>query len=112
MKNEQMVGTNLPEDLVQALQFIQDVEQSDRSTVVRRLLVGAIRRWRLEHYARMYGDGKLTLSRAACDAGASVWEMMEYLRERKISAQYDIEDLKHDYEAIVRRLQKPRCLDG
>lgn len=65
MKKEQMVGTRLPSELVRELKLIEDVEQSDRSTTVRQLLSKAIRQWKLEHYARLYGDGKLTLARAA-----------------------------------------------
>jgi metal-responsive CopG/Arc/MetJ family transcriptional regulator len=56
-----MIGTRLPVELVRELQFIEDVEQSDRSTTVRRLLARAIQQWKLEHYVRLYGDGKLTL---------------------------------------------------
>ena len=42
MKKEQMVGTRLPSELVRELAFIEEVEQSDRSTTVRRLLSKAI----------------------------------------------------------------------
>jgi len=38
-----MVGARLPADLVRELELIQNVEQSDRSTTVRRLLARAIR---------------------------------------------------------------------
>ena len=76
MKKEQMGGTRLPSELVRELAFIEEVEQSDRSTTVRRLLSKAIQQWKLEHYVRLYGDGKLTLARAARDAGVSLWEMM------------------------------------
>ena len=100
MKKEQMVGTRLPLELVRELELIENVEQSDRSTTVRRLLSKAIRQWKLEHYVRLYGDGKLTLARAARDAGVSLWEMMDYARARKVSVQYDLEDLKRDLETI------------
>ena len=100
MKKEQMVGTRLPAELVRELAFIENVEQSDRSTTVRRLLSKAIQEWKLEHYARLYGDGKLTLARAACDAGVSLWEMMDYVRARKIPAQYDLKDLQRDLGTI------------
>ena len=100
MKKEQMVGTRLPAELVRELAFIADVEQSDRSTTVRRLLSKAIQEWKLEHYARLYGDGKLTLARAARDAGVSLWEMMDYARARKVPAQYDLEDLQRDLGTI------------
>ena len=87
-------------ELVRELELIEGVEQSDRSTTVRRLLSRGIRNWNLEHYVRQYGEGKVTLARAARDAGVSVWEMIDYARARKISAQYDLEDLKQDLGVI------------
>ncbi|MDE0166972.1 MAG: UPF0175 family protein [Bryobacterales bacterium] len=104
MKKEQMVGARLSPELVRGLELIEDVEQSDRSTTVRRLLSQAIRQWKLEHYVRQYGDGKLTLARAARDAGVSIWEMMDYARARKAPAQYDLEDLERDLVTIHRSL--------
>ena len=103
MKKEQMVGARLPMDLIRGLELIEGVEQSDRSTTVRRLLSMAIGRWKIEHYARLYGDGKLTLARAAREAGVSLWEMMEYTRASKISVQYGLEDLRQDLDVIGRR---------
>ena len=100
MKKEQMVGTRLPSELVRELAFIEEVEQSDRSTTVRRLLSKVIQQWKLEHYARLYGDGKLTLARAARDAGVSLWEMMDYARARKVPAQYDLKELQRDLGTI------------
>ena len=102
MKKEQMVGARLPAALVRELELIADVEQSDRSTTVRKLLSNAVRQWKLEHYVRLYGDGKLTLARAARDAGVSLWEMMDYARARKVPAQYDLEDLEGDLATIRR----------
>ena len=100
MKKEQMVGTRLPSELVRELAFIEEVEQSDRSTTVRRLLSKAIQQWKLEHYVRLYGDGKLTLARAARDAGVSLWEMMDYARARKVPTQYDLKELQRDLGTI------------
>ncbi len=100
MKKDHMVGTRLPQELVRELQFIEEVEQSDRSTTVRRLLARAIQQWKLEHYVRLYGDGKLTLARAAQETGVSLWEMIDYARARKVTTQYDIDDLLHDVETI------------
>ena len=102
MKKEQMVGARLPAALVRELELIADIEHSDRSTTVRKLLSNAIRQWKLEHYVRLWGDGKLTLARAARDAGVSLWEMMDYARARKVPAQYDLEDLKRDLGTIRR----------
>lgn len=106
MKKERVVSTRLPLDLVRDLELIEDVEQFDRSTTVRRLLSKAIQQWKLEHYARLYGDGKLTLARAARDAGVSLWEMMDYARVRKVPTQYDLEDLNRDLGTIQKSLNQ------
>jgi len=45
---------------------------------------------RIEHAARLYAEGSITLEKAAMDAGTSVREMMEYPKQRKIPAQYSI----------------------
>ena len=100
MKKERMVGARLPLELVRELELIENVEQSDRSTTLRKLLSNAVRQWKLEHYARLYGDGKVTLARAARDAGVSLWEMMDYARARKTPVQYDLEDLERDLQTI------------
>ena len=94
MKKEQMVGTRLPGTVVRDLEAIEQVEQADRSTTVRKLLSRAIQDWKLDHYSRLYGSGKLTLARAAREARVSLWEMMDYVKTRKITAQYDLEDFQ------------------
>lgn len=101
MKKEQIVGARLPEDLVRELAMIESIEQTDRSSTVRRLLSRAVREWKREHFAREYGAGRLTLARAAQDAGVSLWEMIDYLRQQKIAAQYDLADLKEDLADIA-----------
>ena len=100
MKKEQMVGTRLPDELVRDLEAIEEAEQSDRSSTVRKLLYRAIKDWKLDHYARLYGDSRITLARAARQAGVSLWEMMDYARSRKIPAQYDLEDFRKDLKTV------------
>ena len=101
MKKEQMVGTRLPDTVVRDLEAIEQVEQADRSTTVRKLLSRAIQDWKLDHYSRLYGRGKLTLARAAGEAGVSLWEMMDYLKSNKIAAQYDLEDFQRDLKTVT-----------
>ena len=101
MKKEQMVGTRLPETVVRDLEAIEQVEQADRSTTVRKLLSRAIGDWKLDHYSRLYSSGKLTLARAAREAGVSLWEMMDYVKTKKITAQYDLEDFQRDLNTVA-----------
>lgn len=101
MKKEQMVGTRLPATVVRDLEAIEQVEQADRSTTVRKLLSRAIQDWKLDHYSRLYGSGKLTLARAARGARVSLWEMMDYVKTKKITAQYDLEDFQRDLRTVT-----------
>ena len=103
MRKEQMVGSRLPVELVQDLEMIERVEQTDRSTALRKLLHKAVGDWKREHYARQYGDGCMTLARAAGDANVSLWEMMNYVRQRKIAVQYDLDDLRKDMATALQR---------
>ncbi len=103
MKKEQMVGTRLPGELVSQLEMIENVEQADRSTTVRRLLAKAIGEWKLDHYARLYGDRKVSLARVAKEAGVSLWEMMDYARARRVPAQYDLEDFERDLGTVFEK---------
>lgn len=104
MKKEELVAARLPRSLVSDLKKIESAEQSDRSTVLRKLLHRAVTDWKKEYAARLYAEGKLTLERAAADSGISVREMMEYLKARKIPAQYDVKDLEEDMKNFYKRM--------
>lgn len=106
MKKEETVAARLPESLVSDIKKIENIEQTDRSTVVRRLLHKAVMDWKKDHAARLYADGSVSLERAAMDASISVREMMEYMKQRKIVGQYDIEDLEEDMSNVLRRSGK------
>jgi len=71
--------------------------------VVRRLLCRAVLDWKKECVARLYSEGRMTLERAAMEVGVSVREMMEYLKQERIPAQYDLDDLEEDMENFYRR---------
>ena len=106
MKKEEMVAARLPETLVSDIKKIEDVEQTDRSTVLRKLLDKAVADWKKEYAAKRYADGSITLERAAVDAGISVREMMDYLKQKKTVSQYDREDLEEDMTNFYKRLGK------
>ena len=108
MRKEELVGARLPQDLVADLRKVEAVEQLDRSTTVRKLLYRAIRDWKKEYAAKLYSDGRVTLERAAMEAGVSVREMMDYFRQKKVPAQYSLEDLEADLKRLYKRLGLPR----
>ena len=104
MKKDLMVGTRLSNETVRDLELIEQLEQSDRSTTIRKLLHQAIREWKIEHFARQYGDGNMSLARAAAESGVTLWEMMERTRQMKITSQYDLEELEADFESVRRKI--------
>lgn len=106
MKREQMVGSRLPLDLLKDLEMIERLEQTDRSTTVQKLLYKAVTEWKLEYFTRQYSDGKLSLDKAAQEAGVSLWEMMDYARQEKIASQYDWEEWRKDVQTVLRRVGK------
>ena len=103
-----MVGTRLPSGLVRDLETIESAEQSDRSATVRKLLVRAVREWKIEHFARAYGKGQVSLARAAEAAGVTLWEMTSYVHANKVPAQYDANDLRADVSRMQARRRRPR----
>jgi predicted HTH domain antitoxin len=68
--------------------------------------IGLQLKWKKEYAARLYADGSVTLERAAMDAGVSVREMMEYLKAKRVPAQYDVEDLEEDMKNFYKRMGK------
>ncbi|MCS4541180.1 MAG: UPF0175 family protein [Euryarchaeota archaeon] len=106
MKKEELVATRLPKALISDIVRIEKIEQSDRSTVLGKLLAKAITDWKKEYVARLYAENKLTLERAALEAGFSVREMMGYLKQRRVPAQYDIKDLEEDMKNFYIRIRK------
>ena len=103
MKKEELIAARLPKQLVKGLRKIEEIEQSDRSSTIRKLLSRAVCEWKKEYAATLYGQGKLTLERAAYEANVSVREMMEYIREKKIPGQYELKDLEDDMTRFYRR---------
>lgn len=79
---------------------ISTEEKVDRSTVVRRLLDMGVRDWRIQTALDRYGQGSITLLKAAEVAGVSIYEMIGILEERRIPYRYDISDLE---EYVKRR---------
>jgi predicted HTH domain antitoxin len=98
----EVVSTRVPEDMARDLVEIEKEEQSDRATVVRKLLSKAISQWKLERALSLYGDGKITLWKAALIAGLSLWEMVEIVRKRKIPVRYAFDDFREDFEAALK----------
>ena len=87
MKKEQMVGRTLPDTVVRDLEASRAIRLLDDR---KKTPISGIQDWKLDHYSRLYGSGKLTIARATQEARVSVWEMMDYVRSKRIIAHYDL----------------------
>ncbi len=106
MKNGELVASRIPKDLLADVKKVEEVEHVDRSTAIRKLLYAAVREWKLDYAARLYRENRATLGKAAEEAGISIREMMDYLRQKKVPLQYDLEDFEADLRGIYERAGK------
>jgi TDG/mug DNA glycosylase family protein len=79
MKTEQ-INIRLEADLLAALERVAREESLERGDVIRRLLERSIERWELDRAIHGYREGDLSLGRAAEEAGATQWELLEAIR--------------------------------
>lgn len=90
-------------DLMGALEEIAQEEHLDKGAVVRRLLIDGIQRRKLEQALMLYREDRITKERAAELAGVSLYELMDLVRERGISAHLDVTEALEEVKALVRR---------
>ncbi len=96
------VTTRVPDDLAKGIRYISKTEHLDTSSVVRRLLASSVDGWKIEHALRQYRDGKITIWKAARLCNLTLREMLKLASERGIPFQYALEDLREDYNALVK----------
>jgi len=94
------ITTRVSDNIAKEIKIISNTEHLDKSAVVRRLLVDAIRRWRIENALKQYAKGRITLWKAAENARISLREMIEFASQKDISFQYSVDDLREDFEEL------------
>lgn len=90
----------LPLEIDIEIERIAKLEDSDKSKLIRELIISGIKEKKIEELIKLYEKGKVTLWKAARLAKISLWEMIEIVKERKIPAQYGETELKKDIEAL------------
>ena len=94
------VTTRVGEELAKIIDSIAKREGMDRSTVIRRFLLRAVKDWLIEKSLDEYEEGKLTLWQAAEKCGLSLWEMINEVKKREIHVPYTLEELREDLKAF------------
>ena len=94
------VTTRVEEELAKIIDSIAKREGMDRSTVIRRFLLSAVKDWLIEKSLDEYEEGKLTLWQAAEKCGLSLWEVINEVKKREIHVPYTLEELREDLKAF------------
>ncbi|TFG12849.1 MAG: UPF0175 family protein [Promethearchaeota archaeon] len=94
------ITTRLPDEMVEEIKKIAEIEKLDKSSVVRRLLDKAIPSWKLEYALKLYQNKEISIGKAAELSSLSIWEFLDQLSLKKIPLNYDLEDLKLDLEKV------------
>ena len=92
----QPLGIRLPKEILEKINRLSKEEMQDRSTIIRKLLVLGYAQLIRKRAAEEYVNGSITLSKAAEQAGLTVWEMEKYLVEGGFKSSYSIEDLEKE----------------
>lgn len=95
-----VVTAKIPEHLVREIDEVSKYEHIDRSTAMRKLLLGAVKEWKEARALEQYSEGKLSLERAAHYADCTVWDFFDLLRKHKIPLQIDVSELHYDLDAV------------
>jgi predicted HTH domain antitoxin len=95
-----VISARLPKEMVKLVEEIAREEKVDKSTVLERALEHYTREWKIKKAVELYRNGLVTLSRAAEIAEISIWEMIDVLAQRKVTLQYNVEDLDEDLKAL------------
>lgn len=92
--------TRVDEELAKVIDEVARREGLDRSTVIRRFLMKAVKEWLIERSLEDYEQGKVTLWQAAARCDMSLWEMIREVKKREIHVPYTLEELREDLKGL------------
>lgn len=100
IKMAQGVIARVPSEVKREIDFFAKQEQTDRSTIIRKLLTSAVKQKRLDYALKEYAERKVSLGRAAELAKMQISDFMEEAARHRIPINYTIEDLNRDFKAV------------
>lgn len=89
MIDRQQVNLRLERELVDQLDDLARTEHVDRTEIARRILVSGVAEARVDRALHDYAAGRISPSRAAEEAGVSLYVMLDRIRERAIPYELD-----------------------
>ncbi|KXB03494.1 hypothetical protein AKJ48_03825 [candidate division MSBL1 archaeon SCGC-AAA261O19] len=90
------ITARIPKDLLQDLKEIESEEKTERAEVIRKLLDGAVKEWKVKKALEKLRDGKVTFRTAAKLAGLTYVQMLDQAEQANIPLEYSMKDLEAD----------------
>ena len=94
------IGIRFSEQLLRQLERVAREENSDKSTLVRQFVAEHLKEYALRKACRKYGEGRISLSGAAREAGATVHEVLDCLKASGFRSEYSLEDLRRELNLV------------
>ena len=99
----EVLSVKIDKERVKLIEKIAREEETDRSTVTRKLLEVGIKKWKMDRSIKLYSEGKVSLWKSAQMADLSLREFMDILNERKnISVRIKPEELEEEIHAMLK----------
>lgn len=90
----------LSSEIEREVENIAVTRDTEKSKIIRELLVRGLKEVKVEYALQLYKEGKVSLWKASRLADCSLWQMIEYAKAEKITAQYTEKELHEDLEAL------------
>lgn len=101
-----LISTRIPEDMEKELIWYADKERIGRTIALRKILDRGLKEIKLEYTLQRLAEHKISLGKASEEAGLSLWEMLDIVKEKKIDwVGLTPEDIERDLE-IIKKLSK------
>ena len=91
---EVTVSARIPQELEKEVERLMREEHLEKSAALRKLLYLGVQNYRLERALRGFGEGRFSLSKAAEEAGLTVWEILDEAARRRVT--WVAEDVMED----------------
>lgn len=95
------ISVRMDDSVIDDLSKVEKKWQTDRSEVIRRLLVKSVQEWKIENALEEIRLHKKSIGKAAEECGLSKWEMLDLIKQKNIDwINYTKEDLKKDISKL------------
>ena len=101
-----IVALRMDSHLLKQLDQIGKDEATDRSTLLRTLIMKGYKELLKEKAVQNYREGKITFSEAAHRAGLTLWEMENHFIEKGFKSSYSLDDLEQEMISLNKSNKK------